>query len=135
MKLITVQVFDNPIDLHLLKSKLESEGIRCFVFDEHTVTLNRLMSQGVGGIKLKIDEKDKDKAVEILNEIQIASTRDDSGKSKKCPKCGSKDLIADFKSLKGAKGILSMLVMLLFVVFPVYYKNVFKCKICGTAFK
>lgn len=64
MKLITVQTFDNPIDLALLKSKLESEGIKCFVFDEHTVTLQPLLSNGVGGIKLKINEADTDQAID-----------------------------------------------------------------------
>ena len=135
MKLITVQTFDNPIDMHLLKSKLESEGIHCFIFDEHTVAINPIMSQGVGGIKLKIDEKDKDRACTILQEIEVSATLDDEGKSKECPKCGSIDLYTNFKSMRGPKGILSMFVMFFFVVFPIYYKNVYKCKNCGTEFK
>lgn len=135
MKLITVQTFDNPIDMHLLKSKLESEGIHCFIFDEHTVAINPLISQGVGGIKLKIDEKDKEKAFIMLEEIQKCATLDAEGKSKECPKCGSIDLYTNFKSMRGLKGMLSMFVMFIFLVFPFYYKNVYKCKSCGTEFK
>lgn len=135
MKLITIQIFDNPIDMHLLKSKLESEGIHCYIFDEHTVAINRLISQGVGGIKLKIDEKDTDKAIEVLREIQTGLTLDEDGKSKECPKCGSTNLYTDFRSMKGTKGVLSMFVMFFFVVFPFYYKNVYKCKNCETEFK
>ncbi|WP_432672648.1 DUF2007 domain-containing protein [Flavobacterium sp. SM2513] len=135
MKLITVQVFDNPIDMHVLKSKLESEGIHCYIFDEHTVAINPLMSQGVGGIKLKVDESDSDKALLILQEIQAVATLDDDGKAMVCPNCGSTDLYANFKSMKGTKGILSMVVMFFFVVFPFYYKNVYKCKNCDTEFK
>lgn len=135
MKLITIKTFDNPIDLHLLKSKLESEGIHCYVFDEHTVAINPLISQGVGGIKLKIDEKDTQKALVILQEIETGSTLDEEEKNKECPKCGSIDLYTNFKSMKGTKGILSMFVMFFFVVFPFYYKNVYKCKNCGAEFK
>lgn len=135
MKLITIQTFDNPIDMHLLKSKLESEEIHCFIFDEHTVAINPLISQGVGGIKLKIDEKDKEKAFIILEEIQKGATLDAEGNSKECPKCGSIDLYTNFKSMRGLKGMLSMFVMFFFVVFPFYYKNVYKCKNCGTEFK
>ncbi len=58
MKLVTVQTFDNAIDVALLKSKLESEGVICYVFDEYTVTINPLLSNGIGGIKLKINEND-----------------------------------------------------------------------------
>ena len=85
--------------------------------------------------KIKIDEKDKDKAFTILQEIEVSATLDDEGKSKECPKCGSVDLYTNFKSMRGPKGILSMLVMFFFVVFPFYFKNVYKCKNCGTEFK
>ena len=135
MKLVTVQTFDNPIDLALLKSKLESEGIHCYVFDEHTVTLNPLLSNGVGGIKLKINEADTEAAFCILKEMQVAPSLDEEGKNKMCPNCGSEDLYVNFKSMKGTKGLLSMILMFYFVVFPFYYKNVYKCKNCGYEFK
>lgn len=135
MKLITIQTFDNPIDMHLLKSKLESQGIHCFIFDEHTVSINPLFSQGIGGIKLKIDEKDVDKATAILSEMQKDSSLDEEGKSVACPNCGSTDLYTNFRSMTGTKGILSMITMFLFVTFPFCYKNVYKCKSCGNEFK
>ena len=135
MKLIIVQIFDNPIEMHFLKSKLESEGLQCYVFDEHTVSINPLMSQGVGGIKLKVDESDSQKASAILKEIQQNATLDPEGKSISCPNCGSTELYTNFKSMKGAKGILSMITMFLFAAFPFYYKTVYKCKLCGTEFK
>ena len=135
MKLVTVQTFDNAIDLALLKSKLESEGIACYVFDELTVTINPLWSNGIGGIKLKINENDIEKAQLILQEIQESATLDADGKKKICPKCESSDLYVNFKSMRGTKGILSMIIMFLFVVFPFYYKNLYKCKKCNYEFK
>lgn len=42
MKLITIKTFDNYFEANLLKSKLESENIVCYLFDETLVTLNPL---------------------------------------------------------------------------------------------
>ena len=52
MELITVKVFDSGIEAHILKARLESENIPCFIFDENIVTLNPLFNFAVGGIKL-----------------------------------------------------------------------------------
>jgi hypothetical protein len=135
MKLVTVQTFDNAIDVALLKSKLESEGVICYVFDEYTVTINPLLSTGIGGIKLKINENDAEKALLILKEIQEVVAIDEKGKNQTCPNCGSIDLYVDFRSMKGVKGFLSMIIMFAFVIYPLYYKNVYKCKNCDYEFK
>jgi len=44
MKLVTLKTFDNSIEAHLLKVKLESEGIRCFIFDENIVSMNPILT-------------------------------------------------------------------------------------------
>ena len=68
--MITIKTFDNPVEAHILKSRLESEGIHCYLFDENIVTLNPLYNQMTGGIKLNIMESDISKANEILTEIE-----------------------------------------------------------------
>ena len=135
MKLVTVQIFDNPVDLHLLRSKLDSEGIHCFVFDEHIVSLNPLFSNSVGGIKLKVAEKDEEIVRSILQELKDAPNLDENNQTIACPKCASTDLYINYRSMKGYKGLLSMATMFLFTAFPFYFKNVYKCKSCGTEFR
>lgn len=54
MELITLKTFDNSIEAHLMKSKLKSENIVCFLFDENIVGLNPVYNIAVGGIKLKV---------------------------------------------------------------------------------
>jgi hypothetical protein len=54
MDLVTVKTFDNPIDAHLLRIHLESEGIPCYIFDEEIVAIQPLFANAVGGIKVKI---------------------------------------------------------------------------------
>ena len=59
-----VKIFDNPIDVHILKVRLEEEEIECFIFDENTVSINPMYSYAVGGIKLKVkDYSEKERSL------------------------------------------------------------------------
>lgn len=135
MKLITIKTFDDGISAHILKNKLESEGINCFVFDENIVTVNALFSNAVGGVKLKIEEQDKEKALSIIQEIENKPLTDQNDVEIRCPECHSTSLYSNFKSMKDGKGILSAIVSFVFFVFPIYYKSVYKCKNCGAEFR
>ncbi|RAI83865.1 putative signal transducing protein [Algoriphagus yeomjeoni] len=135
MELITIKTFDNSIKAHLMKSKLESENILCFLFDENIVGLNPLYSLSVGGIKLKIGKSDIDKAALIIEETEKATLTNDHGEVINCPSCQSEEIYSGFKSMAGTKGIISAITSILFMVFPIYYKTVYKCKKCGNEFK
>lgn len=135
MGLVTIKTFDNSIEAHMMKAKLESENIMCFLFDENIVGLNPLYNIAVGGIKLKINKSDIKKATEIIEETVKSSLSNDQGEVIKCPNCKSEDIYSGFKSMRGAKGIISTIVSFLFMVFPIYYKTVYKCKKCGYEFK
>jgi DNA-directed RNA polymerase subunit RPC12/RpoP len=134
LELVTIKTFDNSIQAHILKTKLESENIMCFLFDENIVSLNPLYNITVGGIKLKINVSDIDKATEIIEEIDKTSITNNQGEAIKCPNCKSEDILSGYKSMKGIKGIISAIVSFIFMVFPIYYKTVYKCKKCGNEF-
>lgn len=135
MNLIIAKVFDNSIEAHLLRTKLESEGIACFIFDDNMISMNPLYNVGLGGIKLKVREEDFGRALEIIRDIDNSKSTDEEGNIIQCPECGSSDLYVGYKSMKGTKGMLSAAVSFLFMVFPIYYKTVYKCKICNCEFK
>ncbi|MEG0696233.1 putative signal transducing protein [Algoriella sp.] len=132
MELVTLKVFDSPIEAHILRSKLESENIESFVFDEHSVGINMLYAQAIGGVKLKIRQTDSEKAWSILEEINNTKYTDDNENIIVCPSCGGNDFFTNYKSSKGTKGLLSTLASFLFWVYPIYQKNVLKCKNCDT---
>jgi hypothetical protein len=71
MELITLKTFHNPIDAHLFKTRLESEGILCFLFDENMVSLNPFYNYMMGGIKLKINKLDLERVEEILRDTEM----------------------------------------------------------------
>ena len=135
MKLITLKTFDNSIEAHLLKVKLESEGIRCFIFDQNIVSMNPLFNITVGGIKLNISDADQDKALSVLQELDDSVYTNEEGEIIKCPNCNSEKLYSGFKSMKSAMGIFSTIVSFLFMIFPFYAKTVYRCKECDTEFE
>lgn len=132
---ITLKTFDNPIDAHLLKTKLESEGIVVYLFDENINSINPLYNIATGGIKLNIAEQDLDRAVEVLREIDAAAYVDERDNVLLCPACGSTDLYNNYRSMRETKGFFSAVVSLLLLVFPIYYKLLYKCKSCGEEFR
>ena len=135
MELVTLKTFDNAIDVHILKNRLESEGITCFVFDEHIVSAYPLYSLSVGGIKLKVREEDVESAKEILKDIYQTPLTDELNSEIICPSCESKSIESGHKTLKGLKGIISGFISFFFMVFPIYMKQSYHCNDCGHDFQ
>jgi len=134
MGLTTIRTFDNAPEAHVFRIKLENSGINSYIFDEETITLDPLMTVALGGIKLKVDKTDFDKALNIISEIENSPLTNEKNEILKCPKCDSSELYTGFKSMKGTKGIISTLISFLFWVYPLSVKNVYKCKNCGNEF-
>ncbi|RYM33817.1 DUF2007 domain-containing protein [Brumimicrobium glaciale] len=135
MPLVTIMTSDNNIDIHMMKGKLESEEITCYVFDENIVTLNPLFNIAVGGIKLRVHELDAEKAKDIIKEINSTPSRDEFQNVIKCPQCGSESLYTNFRSMKGIFGLISAIISFILSIFPIYFKSVYKCKACDFEFK
>lgn len=67
--LVTVLSVTYAPELYIIKGRLESEGIMCFVKDELIVQANNLYSNAVGGVKLQVREQDVSNAVKLLTEL------------------------------------------------------------------
>jgi len=134
MGLITFKTFDNAMDAHILKIKLESEGITCFLFDENIVSVNPLYSNLVGGIKLKINEEDVVLAKNIVLELEQTPYTTDDEQVIACPECQSTRIESGYKSMKSVGAVLSAIASFLLMIFPLYRKTVYKCLDCGNEF-
>jgi hypothetical protein len=73
---ITIKTFTYPHEASIIKGRLESEGIRCFVKDELTVQAYPLYSNAIGGVKLQVRESDFESAVAIMKEAGYLNERD-----------------------------------------------------------
>ncbi len=63
-KLITYRQFGNYLSAEIVKGRLESEGIPCFLINENIL----YAFPAVSGIKLQIREADKEKADAVLSQ-------------------------------------------------------------------
>ena len=70
IKLETVFSSNIPIDCHILKGRLESEGINCFLFDENIVWVHPFKAVAIGGVKLKVTSDRYDFANKILTQVK-----------------------------------------------------------------
>jgi len=66
MSLVTIKTFSDPHEANICKSSLESEGISCFLNNETLIGSNPLLSNAVGGYKLKCKEEDAEKALKLI---------------------------------------------------------------------
>ena len=78
-KLETIFKSTYPVDCHVVKGRLETEGINCFVYDENIVTAHPFRSVAVGGVKLKVPFDQKEKAKTILQKIENNFLVDENG--------------------------------------------------------
>ena len=129
-KLITIASFINIIDAQLLRARLESSGIKCFIADENTVAINWLYSNFIGGVKVQVLEKDLEKAKEIFEEKPVVSETLESqvknASMDACPECGSSSVYYEKYARKKA------FIAFLFLGLPVpFLKRKWKCYTCG----
>ena len=66
-ELITIRNFRDLHEALLAKGSLESSGIESFLADENMVHMDWLISNLLGGVKLKVDAANAEAAVEILD--------------------------------------------------------------------
>lgn len=87
MKFRLLTSYNDYITANLRMQQLESEGIRCVLQDEHSVTINPIFSNAVGGIKLLVYEEQWDRAVEIMTRLE-----EEYRNAARCPRCGTPGL-------------------------------------------
>ena len=86
MNFVLLQSYDNYISAHIALGQLEENDINCWLKDENTVTIDPMLSNAVGGIKLMVAEIQAQRAAAILNE-----TKQQQKVAIACPECGSHD--------------------------------------------
>lgn len=82
IKLETLVSSNIPVDCHILKGRLETEGIDCFVFDEHIVWVHPFRALAVGGVKLKVPSHQLEPAVAIIEHLKKGRFVDEKGQYK-----------------------------------------------------
>lgn len=127
-RLITIASYSLPHEAHIARAHLEAEGIPVNVADEHTITMQWLYSNALGGIKLQVPPECEERAKEILAQDFSELLDEEFGKDEvHCSQCGSTNVKPYTKGKKPA------FVVFLLLGFPLFfYQHGVKCNDCGT---
>ncbi|NAS12605.1 putative signal transducing protein [Poritiphilus flavus] len=115
----TLAAFEYVADVQIIKGKLESEGIPVFLRDENTLNTDPLISSAIGGVKLQVYTTDKDRAIEIYNEVRSYAL-DDDGNPIVCPNCKAQKSEVYYKR----QG-------LFYKLFPFFEPKKYRCTNCN----
>ncbi|WP_396633070.1 DUF2007 domain-containing protein [Maribacter sp. R86514] len=118
-KFYQLATFEYVADVQIVKGKLESEGIPVFLRDENTLNSDPLISNAIGGVKLQVYSKDKERAIKIYDEIRAYAV-DNNGKPIICPNCKAQKSEPYYNSTG-----------LFYKLFPFFEKRKYKCLNCG----
>ncbi len=143
-ELITIANFSHPTEADPVVAWLESEGIECFVANEHTITMNWLYSNAIGGVGVQVRTADVERADEILQAVlnldavggePISSDTEidqdsDTTSEIRCPQCGSENVHYE----KFSRRLVFASWALLNVPLP-FFKKKWKCRECEHLFK
>lgn len=74
-ELVTVAIFETPLEAELARLRLEAESILCFVHGSHMAGM-QVFGLSVGGVRLRVRPQDAELAHEIL-EAPLAGEGED----------------------------------------------------------
>ncbi len=118
-----LRTFDNYFYANIILTKLQDAGIHCFLKDEYTVTIDPLLSNAIGGIKLTVRKEDAFQAENLLRRFEEEYIR-----SIACPQCLSNNIILIPQPKKeSSKDIMTWLRS----VFTVVTASIYQCQQCG----
>ncbi len=124
MELITIRTFNNYFSANILLTRLRDAGIQCYLKDEYTVTMDPLLTNAVGGIKLVINKNDEAEVFAVLQQF------DETYKNNTvCPKCGSHNI--DLVPKRSPANMITAILSWVFSNYAVSAENVYQCGICG----
>ncbi|MGB1314008.1 putative signal transducing protein [Bizionia paragorgiae] len=126
----TIARFQYSSEAQIIKGRLESEGIQVFLTDNLTIDTDPLVSNAIGGVKLKVYATQALEAQHILETIRKYAI-DDEGDVITCPQCHSKR-ISKISTITDLKSFTSFLIGFLSGKLPFYAKDNYQCDNCHT---
>ncbi|MFW1951724.1 DUF2007 domain-containing protein [Acinetobacter beijerinckii] len=125
MTWIVVQSFSFPYEAQIAKTQLEAAGIPARIENEHTINMDWLYSNALGGVRLLVLESNLEEARALLAQDFSQELQQQFGLSENCPNCGSSDIQPYTEGKRPAYLVFLLLGFPLF-----FYKNRMKCQRC-----
>jgi hypothetical protein len=131
-KLVTVEQYRDLAEAQVAKGVLDSAGIPCCLRDENAVRLEWVWSNLLGGVRLQVNEQDREAAQAVLSQPipeQIQLDGDIPYDQPHCPRCGSLEI--HYQAIHERAGLASII---LFVPIPIP-KQAWICEECGAQWR
>ena len=123
---VTVGRYSFPHEAHIARARLEAEGITAVVADEHTVNMNWLYSDALGGVRVQVSAEDSAAARQLLVEDRSAEVDQEFGAEEmRCPACDSNRVALH---TRGRRSVFAVFLLLGFPLF--FYRHGFRCERC-----
>jgi len=129
---VAVATYLNPLEAHVSRGLIASEGIPVHLEGEHHIWSNWQMSQVLGGVRVVVPTQFSAQAAEVLTrrdlgEFEEALVEKGLSSKYKCAKCGSEQLVEVRPYSAIFTGLLAS--FLLGAIFPILKYR--KCGACG----
>lgn len=124
MDLVTVKTFDNYFTANITLTKLHAAGVECYLKDENTVTIDPMLSNAIGGIKLVVKNSDEEMVKQLLTDYEAEYLE-----AATCPKCGGSNFT--YIAKPGTTNYLTAIITWIFSSYAVAPDYVYQCGNCG----
>lgn len=124
MEMVIVKTFDNYFSANITLTRLQALGIVCFLRDENTVTIDPILTNAIGGIKLVVRKEDEAATIKTLRSFQIEFLL-----SATCPQCGSNSFSHVAKP--AASNYITAIITWLFTSYAVAPQYIYQCGNCN----
>ena len=124
MDLVTVKTFDSYFVANIILGRLHAEGVECYLKDEVTVTIDPILTNAIGGIKLVVRKENAASVKQILDSYDaqylLAAT---------CPQCGEHAFT--YIAKPGVTNFLTAILTTIFASYAVAPNYVYQCGNCN----
>lgn len=124
---VTIGRYGLPYEAQIARARLNAEGIHTFIADEHTINMQWLYSDALGGVRLQVRARDAAWAAEILATDFSCDVEEQEGSDTLlCPNCSADSLVPE---TIGKRLAFLVFIGLDFPLYPV--RRALRCLGCG----
>jgi DNA-directed RNA polymerase subunit M/transcription elongation factor TFIIS len=124
MELVTVKTFDSYFLANIILGRLQSEGVECYLKDETTVTMDPILTNAIGGIKIVVKKENEEAVIEILKRYE-----EEYLNAATCPECGTHEF--SYIAKPGVTNFFTAITTTLFGNYALATDYVYQCGNCG----
>jgi len=138
-KIVTLEQYYDPMLAHIIRTRLEDNGIPCFIADDNIISANPIFNNAVGGIKLKIFERDLEQAKALLahdgdlHEQDHFEIDEETHSPVICPYCASSNVRYGAATERKTHWFVAVLYLII-SAFPLYARKAWHCFNCRRDF-